>query len=350
MASQCACATFNVKTIMTNNNNSLNDIFALQTTAYQPHSVLHGIDQDFRETNCYSDLIIEIVHGLGLNPMACLGYTLAADFEGDQWTFGKPSHHDLETMYGIRIEELSLYGALVDQIVTQVQRGSIPLVEADAFHLPDTLGIDYRTAHVKTAIGITAIDVANKKMNYFHNASFASLEHADFDGVLAPLASKHQGYLPPYCEIAKLNQAIKHDNTTLRNLAFASARHHLTKRPKNNPIKLHAAAIQAHQHAIIVGGLPHYHAYTFVALRQLGASHQLGAHYLLWLDNKNPHLVAAALAFKMISTQAKTLVLKLARVANSGKLGNFTLLFEEMSQHWDNANTHLHAAFNSKST
>lgn len=331
------------------NNNNINDIFALQPADYLPHAVLHGIDQDFRETNCYSDLIIEIVNGLGLNPIACLGYTLAADFEGDQWTFGKPSHHDLETMYGIRIEELSLYGALIDQIVTQVQRGSIPLMEADAFHLPDTLGIDYRNAHVKTTIGITAIDKANKKMHYFHNAAFASLEGDDFDGVIAPLASKYSGYLPPYCEIAKLNLVVKHDDATLRDLAFASARHHLHKRPKHNPIQLHAASMQAHQHAIIAGGLPHYHAYTFVALRQLGAAHQLGAHFLIWLDNENPHLVGAAQAFKQISTQAKTLVLKLARVANSGKLTDFNVLFEEMSQQWDIANTHLDAAFASQS-
>ncbi|HAE99754.1 MAG TPA: DUF1839 domain-containing protein, partial [Methylophilaceae bacterium] len=90
------------------------NIFALTPETYQPHA-LHCHDQNFRETNCYSDLVIEIINGLGLNAVACLGYTLAADFEGDQWTFGKPSHHDLENLYGVRIEELSLYRALVDQ-------------------------------------------------------------------------------------------------------------------------------------------------------------------------------------------------------------------------------------------
>ena len=58
-------------------------IFALTPESFLPHTLLHNHDQNFRETNCYSDLIIEIVNGFGLNPIACLGYTLAADFEID---------------------------------------------------------------------------------------------------------------------------------------------------------------------------------------------------------------------------------------------------------------------------
>ena len=318
-------------------------LFNLTPASFKPH-VLHSFDQNFRETNCYGDLIIELVHGLGLEPTACLAYTLAADFEGDQWTFGKPSHQDLESLYGIRIEELSLYRRLIDQIVTQVQRGSIPLLEADAFHLPDTESIDYRTSHAKTTIAITYIDVVNKMLRYFHNATFAELKDDDFDGVLQPIISAQKGYLPPYCEMVKLDFVNKRPEKELREIAFFSAQFHFKKRPLKNPIQQHATAIEAHQKAIIEGGLPVYHAYTFVALRQLGSAHQLGAHFLRWLNADDINLIAAATAFEQISASAKMLVLKLARVSNSGKPADLTAIFAEMAEQYDTASGHLHLA------
>lgn len=319
-------------------------LFDLTPAGFNPHA-LHGFDQNFRETNCYGDLIIELLHGLGLEPTACLAYNLAADFEGDQWTFGKPSHHDLESLYGIRIEELSLYRPLIDQLVTQVQRGSVPLLEADAYHLPDAAGIDYRSNHVKTTVAITHIDLANKALRYFHNATFAELKDDDFDGVLQPLISTQKGYLPPYCEIAKLDYVNERSQKQLREIAFASAQFHLNKRPQHNPIIAHAAAMQQHQQTIIDGGLPAYHAYTFVALRQLGSAHQLGAHFLRWLNADDANLIAAAIAFEQITAAAKMLVLKMARVSNSGKPADLSAIFNDMAAQYDVASSHLAIAF-----
>ncbi|MBC7757004.1 MAG: DUF1839 family protein [Bdellovibrio sp.] len=318
-------------------------LFELTPASFTPH-VLHSFEQNFRETNCYADLVIELVHGLGLEPVACLGYTLAADFEGDQWTFGKPSHHDLESLYGIRIEELSLYRRLLDQIATQLQCGSVPLLEVDAFHLPDTAGIDYQTSHAKTTIAITYMDVANKTIRYFHNATFAELKDEDFDGLLMPLISAQKGYLPPYCEIVKLDFVKIRPAHELRAIAFKSAQFHLKKRPFKNPIERYGLGIEAHQQAIIAGGLPAYHAYTFVALRQLGSAHQLGAHFLRWLHADDVNLHIAATAFEQISATAKMLVLKLARVSNSGKPADFTTIFSEMSAQYEIASRHLKLA------
>jgi Domain of unknown function (DUF1839) len=317
-------------------------LFALNPEDFSAHSVLHGTDENFRETNCYADLIIEIVHQLGLTPTACLAYTLAADFEADQWTFAKPSGYDLQTLYGIRVEELALYRPLVDQLVTQVERGCIPLLEADAFHLPDAIGIDYRTAHVKTTIGISKIDVEHKVLHYFHNATFAQLEGEDFDGILTPLASFEKGYLPPYCEFLKLNQLHRLPDDSLRAIALKSAAFHFRKRGNSNPIRAYAQALTAHQEAIIKGGIAAYHAYTFVAPRQLGSAHQLGAHFLRWLNPENADLVAAAAEFDHITQLSKSLVLKLARVANSGKIGQLDAILDEMATSWDVADQHLH--------
>lgn len=320
-------------------------ILSLTPAQFQPHAVLHNHEQNFRETNCYADLVIEIINNLGLNPIACLGYAMTSDFEGDQWTFGKPGDHDLQTLYGIQVEELSLYGSLLKQLMTQVDRGALPLIEVDSFYLPDTKGIDYRESHVKTTIGITHIDVENKVLHYFHNATFAKLDGEDFDGIFTPPIAQQHGYLPPYCEIAKLNNAFLLDEATLKNQALALAKQHFLKRPAKNPFTAFAQAADNHQKMIIDQGEAAYHAYTFVAPRQLGASHQLGGHFLTWLSEDDAdHLASAAQSFYEISNTAKSLVLKLARLSFTQKPVKLDSMIEKMADQWEIGNTHLTSA------
>jgi hypothetical protein len=53
---------------------------------YVPHAV-HGPDRTYVETNCYTDVLVELLHARGDEPLAALGITVRMDFEGDQWTF-----------------------------------------------------------------------------------------------------------------------------------------------------------------------------------------------------------------------------------------------------------------------
>ncbi len=307
---------------------------------FSQHS-LHQHDRNFRETNCYSDLLIEVIHNLGLNPIACLGFTLASDFEEDQWTFGKPSHDGLQKLYSIRIDELSLYRPLADQMICQVERGAIPLLEVDAYFLPDAAGIDYRQSHAKTTIGITHIDLERKKLRYFHNATFTELADEDFDGVLFPPLSNQAGYLPPYCEILKLNKAMSLPEETLRKLALESAALHFSARRSSNPFEDYAKAITSHQERMIANGHQAYHAYTFVAPRQLGAAHELGATFLQWLNPACPSFVSAADDFLKIASLSKTLVLKLARINHTNKPANVESILAEMQDCWLRAHAFL---------
>ena len=71
----------------------------LDPATYRRHA-LHGEDRAWAETNCFTDLVIELTHGLGHEPLAMLPFTLAIDFEGDQWTFFKPAADDLRALYG----------------------------------------------------------------------------------------------------------------------------------------------------------------------------------------------------------------------------------------------------------
>src|SRR5207244_4485377 len=64
-------------------------LFGLDPATYRPHDV-HVGERQYTETNCYSDILIELLHARGDEPLAAMGFTVRMDFEGDQWTFFKP--------------------------------------------------------------------------------------------------------------------------------------------------------------------------------------------------------------------------------------------------------------------
>ncbi len=308
-------------------------IFGLDPREHRPHA-LHAFERDFRETNCYADVFIQVLHALGLEPTACLAFTLASDFEGDQWTLFKPPHADLARLYGLRVEELSLWRPLVDQLCTQLARHRLPLIEVDAFYLPDTATSDYRRQHVKTTVAITRLEAAARRLRYFHNAGFYELEGDDFDGLFRIGVATAADYLPPYCEIIKPDRAHSRVPDELRAVSRELARHHLALRPRENPLRAHAASLQEQLAWIVQGGEPTYHAYCFATMRQLGANFELASAYLRWLGD-DPALAEAADAFALISRVSKMLILKLARIAHTGRAGSHADSFEEMAQAWD---------------
>ena len=99
-----------------------------------------------------------------------LACTVAPHFEGDQWTFCKPTATELAELYG-----RARRGADDLAVAPRARRGAARartsrLVEVDAFHLPDTAGVSYRSAHQKTTIGIVGLDEAQRRLDYYHNA------------------------------------------------------------------------------------------------------------------------------------------------------------------------------------
>jgi hypothetical protein len=316
----------------------MSSIFELEPEQYTPHA-LHLHERNFRETNCYVDLVIELVHALGCEPLACLGFPITTELEGDQWTFFKPPTAALERLYGVRIEELSLFRTLVEHVVEQTSRGRVPLIEVDSFHLPDTSGSDYGTAHTKTTIGVVHADPSARTLRYFHNAGFYALSGDDFDGLLTPAIAQSAGYLPPYCEILKPDRAVVRPARELRAIARDMLAGYLEQLPRENPLRAYAAMLPEHMARIASGGMPAYHSYSFAGLRQLGASFELCGAHLRWLaDGGGEHgttYAEASAAFGHIGATAKTLILKLARVAMNGKPQDFSAAFAQMSEDWE---------------
>jgi len=299
---------------------------------------LHSGPRDWPESNCYIDVWIELLHGYGLCAEASLGFTLASDFEGDQWTFYKPPHADLERLYGIRVEELTLYRSLLDQCIEQVSRRRVVLVEADAYYLPDTEGLDYRRNHTKTTIGIHEIDAENRRLDYFHNRGSHRLEGADFEGVLRLDPRPTKEMLPPYCEIAKLDRLQHLEPVRLAEICVDLLHRHFERRPATNPIETYAREIDRHMGLVIDEGGDAFDLYAFASIRQCGSGYAFTADHLRWLASLGiaPTVTArAAESFQEISTRASKLIMKLARIAHAGRPRDLGEDFRAMAEAWD---------------
>ena len=115
----------------------------LRAAGYARHT-LHADDRLWVEKNCYVDAVIELVHALGLEPLAAMGFCAAVDFEGDNFTFFKPGHEELRALFGVDIQELNVWRPLVEHAEEHLGAGKFIATDADSFWLPDTVATDCR--------------------------------------------------------------------------------------------------------------------------------------------------------------------------------------------------------------
>lgn len=294
----------------------------------------HDSEREWSETNCYIDVWIELLHRAGLEVAPLLPFTLAGDFEGDQWTFYKPPHSDLWLLYGIDVVELTLWKGLVEHCAAQVGRGRIPLVEVDSYYLPDTLGRDYQRSHTKTTVGIETIDPLHETLRYFHNRALFELAGADFRGLFGLDDRVDPARLSPYCEIVKLDRVRRRSRADLRRLSLELLRTHRARCPEANPITRYAERVEADLRALIEDDPEAYDLYAFASIRQCGSGFGFAADYLAWLAEEEPAWAVAAEWFARISSSASMLVLKMARIVHSGRLRDLQQNFEEMATAW----------------
>jgi len=320
---------------------SICPIPGFSVAAHTRHA-LHGDATLWPEKNCYVDLWIELLHALGADPHAMLGPALAIDFEGDQWTFFKPSHDALRTLYGIDVQELTVWRPLLDHAVEHLGAGKLISVEADAFWLPDTAGTDYRQKHSKTTIVLAELDVAAQRLGYFHNAGVFTLEGEDFrrsfrlDDAGRPL--QDPAHLPLFAEVLRLDRLRHRPTGELRALAATMLRQHLAQRPAGNPVPRFAERFERDLPALRAAGLDHYHAWAFGTVRQCGAAFELTSRQLDWLADgaADPAgLRHAAAHFERVAQGAKTLILKAARAVASPRPVSLQELFDTMAAGWD---------------
>ncbi len=307
-------------------------IAGLDPAYYTPHP-LHGEASVWPQTNCYADLWIGVLNALDLDPLPLLSFGLEVDFEGDQWTFVKPSLDDLWTLYGIEVQELNLWDGFASHVQTQVRRGHLPLVEVDSFYLPDSAGTAYQAEHTKTTIGVNVLDLDAGHMEYFHNSGYYALTGADLRAVLRLDEAPGGPHLLPYAEFAKLPRVRRLPPACLRREALSVARRHLARRPVQNPLAAFRTSLATGPAVPPADPVAHYHKEAFATVRQLGAAFQMAVASVRWLDTGGD-LADAAAAFDGISASAKALLFKMARAANTGRPLQYEALVDTMEADW----------------
>lgn len=312
--------------------------------AYARHA-LHLEPNLWIEKNCYVDLWIEVLHALGHEPLAMLPTALCVDFEGDQWTFYKPALEDIRQLYGVDVQELTVWRPLVEHVIEHLGAGKLVSTEADAFWLPDTAGTDYRRKHTKTTIVISALDSGARRMEYFHNAGCFSLEGEDFDRLFKIGEEPPADFLPLYAELVRFDRQERRAPPELAPMSLALVRRSLARVPVDNPVRRFRARLERDLALLQERGLDHYHAWAFGTVRQLGVAFEISAASLQWLEAQGAGGFGGAIApFRRISEANKSLILRLARTVNSRKPLELAPLFADQENAWDEGMAALRAA------
>ncbi len=282
-------------------------------------SYLHGQTRDWPETNCYTDVWIELLNAYGFDPAAMLGFTVAQDFEGDHFTFFKPPPEDMASLFGFQVAELAIYDTLEAHILEQMARRQFTLVEVDSFYLPDTRGVSYQIEHTKSTIAINGIDPVTKRLEYFHSASLYELHGDEYDAVMGRLSEQLAGHmLFPYVEFVKRDPAFTgagfNIGDHLRTEVVNVLRKQLARRPRHNPIAAFGERLAAQIELIAAKPPEYFHRYAFNTLRQAGANFELLSSHLQWLEAQGEEGLQPAIASsKEISSEAKIVQFQLAR-------------------------------------
>ncbi|BCQ23528.1 DUF1839 family protein [Caballeronia sp. NK8] len=291
------------------------DPLRMRARRHHAHA-LHRGERIWREGVAPIDLWIELLHGNGLEPRAALAFTVAQDFEADQFTLGKLPFEDIEKLYGLQVQELAVFDSLEERALVQTRRGNTVLVEVDAFFLPDMRAGSYRREHAKTTIGIDVIDPDARRLGYFHHTGYHLLDGDDYDGILRPDAM-HE--LFPHVEFVKRVR----DSLSGTSLAEVSADllcAHLLRRPLHNPITRWRAAFPEHVEAMLSRGEPYARFYASNVMRQLGANFELLAHYLQWMREQGFDIpVQTNAAARKIASETMVMQCRLARALSRGR-------------------------------
>jgi hypothetical protein len=295
---------------------------------------LHAGERIWRESNCYVDLWIGLLHHLALDPAAMLACCVAPHFEGDQWTFHKPSSSELALLYGVRVEELTVWRPLREHVARQLSQGRMLLIEVDGYHLPDTHGVTYRLEHNKTTIGAHRYDAAAGTLDYFHNSGSYSLSGEDLDGVLSAAVTASQ--LPPFVELADPSRRCTRSLTELRERSLSIATQRLALASERNPFFAWSLAANEEVDALSSNALCYFHAWAFAAVRQAGAMTELLAFWCDWLRD-DATLDGAATALRELSQTLAAQQFRLARVPNGGRRPDFADALGRCAALWDRA-------------
>ena len=314
----------------------MQQLLRLDPENYSRH-IIHSQERDWAETNCYVDVWIELLHAMGYEPVAAMAFTLAIDFEGDQWTFFKFPLSDLYDLYNLDVQELAIWNPLTEHIEQQLALGRPVLVELDSFFLPDTAGSAYRIAHVKTTVAVNEIDIANRHLGYFHGQAYYHLDGEDFTDVFRLRGTPDPSVLAPYVEFVKIRGKAVEDKQQLLAVSKKCLQRQLGLLPDENPFVKFRPRFISDLEWLMEQPLETFHQYSFATLRQFGACYEMAANYLNWLTYMGEEgLQHISEQIKSISETAKVYQFQLARAMTRKKQLDLTPI-DAMAESWQQA-------------
>jgi len=314
------------------------DLLGLNPATWRP-SGLHGHDRIWPETNCYIDVWVELLAALGHPVEPALAFTVLQDFEGDHFTFFKFPLEDLQTLFGLSVQELAIYESVEVQTMAQLRRARPVLVEVDAYWLPDAQEA-YRTGHVKTSIAVIALDPGKRRLGYFHGTGYHEATGEDYDGLF-----RGPTILFPYAEFVKRDGRAL-DGAALLEASLALLRCHLEHRPRANPVRQWRSALPSHLERLAARDMAYFHLYAFNMPRQLGANFEMLGTYLQWLGAGGVEgLADAAAASRRIAEAAKTVQFQLARLVHRRKVDADAVGLQALADDYDRIFDALEARF-----
>ncbi len=285
-------------------------LWGLDPAAYEPHR-LHAPDRTYAETNCYVDVLIELLHARGDEPLAMLGFIAGTDWEGDQFTYAKPPHEDLIRLFGVDVHEMLPYLSVPEHIEEQLAQGRTVLVEIDAWYLPDTAATSYRREHLKTTVAPETIDREAQRMRYFHNGGFYEFDGEDYQGAFRLLPHFTDDVMEPFIELVRFDAGPRLTGEDLRTEARALLCEHYGHRPSRNPFTAWGEQLGDDLPRLLEGDAEDYHAYAFVTVRMVGSAFDLCADHLEWVLGAEGEEPAAAM--RRIVDGCKVISFRLAR-------------------------------------
>ncbi len=308
-------------------------ILELDPATYTRHAI-HGADRIWSETNCYVDVLIELIHAHGYDPFAALPFTLAIDFEEDQWTFFKYPLGDLLDIYGFDIQELNPWQNLAEHVQLQVSRGYPVLVELDSYFLPDTAGSAYQLEHVKSTVAVNSIDIDARTMGYFHGQGYYALSGEDFEALFQLAGLVHERMLPPYIEYVKFRSTVEASEQNKYANSLTALRRQLQLIPGENPFHNFKRSFEGVLPKLLENDIAAFHKYSFATFRQFGACYELASSYIGWLSRQGEKgLLEVEQDFCWIAEQVKALQFQLARAMARKKSMDLNML-DEMAARW----------------
>lgn len=285
-------------------------LWGIAPSGHAAHPV-HRAGRTYLETNCYADVLIELLHARGDEPVAALGFIVRTDWEGDQFTYFKPPYATLERLFGIEIHEMLPYKTIPEHIEEQLAHGRTVLVEIDAWYLPDTEATSYRREHLKTTVAPDMIDRAGERMRYFHNAGFFELSGEDYRGAFRLLPHFTEDVMDPFIEVVRFDAGPRLQGVPLRAAARELLAGHYARRPTGNPFAAWRDSLTAELPRLLAGSAEDYHAYAFVTVRMVGSAFELLADHVEWTLGDDG--TEAAAAFRDIVEASKIVSFRLAR-------------------------------------